>query len=144
MTTQHQIEELVRDKLVGREIDPVGFMDNLLALAALEGEIRCTFSGNEALQFTVPGQQLAFEVGLDRARGKLRMLCARLSVLCKESGKDVSLYGGEGMIERNGPPNHPSYDELNRPTVLTRRRTGKWATWFKNTPAEHEFTIVAE
>src|SRR5947209_6502845 len=109
MTSQTQIEDLVRSKLVGRVIDGVGFIDELLNLATREGEIHCTFANNEALRFTLPGQQLVFEVPLDRARGKLRMMCARLGVLCNESrGQDVSLYGGEGVIEREWaePPEH--------------------------------------
>lgn len=132
MTPQTQIEELARSKLLGRRVDPVGFIDELLGLASRAGEIHGTFASDEALRFTIPEQQTVFEVPVDRARGKLRMLCANLGVRCNESGgQDVSIYGGEGVITKapaftlmNSSPNHEA-----------------WKVRFKNTPGEHEFTI---
>src|SRR5438034_9418653 len=76
--------------------DGVRFIDELLALASDVGEITCTFASEHALRFQTPNEP-AWEIELGRARSKLRMLCARLAVLCNESGgPDVSLYGGEG------------------------------------------------
>src|SRR5947209_1149064 len=101
MSATSQIRDLVRNRLVGRKIDPVGFMDELLELSEQAGEIQCKLAGEQGLQFVVANQPPAFEVELDAPRGKLRMLCARLGVLCHESGdQDVSLYGGEGTIKK--------------------------------------------
>ena len=146
-----QIQDLVREKLLGRKIDTVGFIEALLALVDQVGEIQCSLGGEEALQFRTPNEAAAFEVELDAARGKLRMLCARLGVLCHECGvPDVSLYGGEGFIRRVLPPDLattvgplPSSDlrgpggtALASPPIPKELRVR-----FKNTPSEQEFTI---
>lgn len=159
MTTQDQIEELARSKLLGRSIDPVGVVDELLTLTHRVGEIQCTFEGNEALRFSLPDQHLVFDVRVDGARGKLRMMCARLGVLCKEcGGQDVSIYGGEGIIQK------PDASRLEGNGIASQRVGGigggihggaargsvdtslevskKWTVRFKNTPSEHEFTII--
>jgi len=94
-----------------------------------------------------------FDVELDTAKGKLRMMCARLGVLCHESGDpDVSLYGGEGIIKKEAPmasPNNLAQSAgSNSPssTGITLARPPirhEWRVRFKNTPDAQEFTIVA-
>jgi len=116
---RRQIETLVQERMVGRKIDGVGFMDELLAIATHVGELSCRLAADQGLRFELRDSE-PFEVDVDRNRGKLRMLCARLAVLCQESGTEFLLYGGEGSI-RNA-----------------------WKARWMNTPGEHWFTIVAE
>ena len=119
-----RITELVRTRLAGRKIDVVGFVDALLDIAKEAGEIRCCSSGDAGLRFEF-GDQETCDVELDGCRGKLRMLCARLSVLCGENP-----YGGEGSIRM------PSNNGSDVAEV-------RWTVRYKNTPDEHEFSIVA-
>ena len=122
MSASEQIRDLVQAKLAGRKIDVVGFIDQLLDLSQEVGAIRCSLAAEDSLRFELPGLD-SCEVKLDAGRGKLRMLCARLHVLLKEtSGPKASPYGGEGAIIPNDGRG--------------------WTTRFKNTPAEQEFTIV--
>src|SRR5436309_3219378 len=90
-----KIKNLSLEKLRGRKIDVVGFMDALIDIALDLGEIRCSIVGVDVLRFDLPDRD-SCDVSLDACRGKLRMLCARLSVICNESGSSVSPYGGEG------------------------------------------------
>jgi hypothetical protein len=121
MMVRSRIQDLVQEKLAGKKIDPVGFIEELFHVTDQVGKLRCTLATDQQLRFEVP-DQTPLDVSLDFARGKLRMLCARLGVLCQENGNpEVSPYGGEGTIE----PKH---------------RTVR----FKNTPDEQEFTIVGE
>lgn len=154
MTIQAHVQDLVRKKLVGREIDVASFVDELLELTGREGAVACTFVGNDALHFALPGRGLTFDLSLDAARGKLRMMCARLSVLCSESGGDVSLYGGEGDIVQT--TFYPS-DEGNGEAAAANRGAGQavavsapprcetrrsWHVRFQNTMHAQEFTIT--
>ncbi len=127
MSAIPRIHAAAEAKLTGRRIDVVGFVDELLAIAVEAGAIRCFLASDQSLRFEL-GVNDACEVGLDSCRGKLRMMCARLGVLCNESGGgEVSLYGGEGVIQvpaQNG------------------RQPHQWTARFMNTPAEHEFTIT--
>jgi hypothetical protein len=118
-----RIRDLVQAKLAGRKIDPVVFIDELLVIAKEVGEIRCYLATEQSLRFELDGQ--ACDVALDAARTKLRMVCARLSVLCN-TGEDsaVSPYGGEGIIRSSATPTDP------------------WRVRFKNTPGEQEFSIA--
>src|SRR5437588_11724407 len=77
----------------------VRFVDEMLLLASDVGQIKCEQVNDRRLRFQIPDQP-ACEVELERAKAKLRMLCARLGVLCNESGQDVSLYGGEGTLRK--------------------------------------------
>ena len=121
MADPSRIRTLVHEKLVGRMIDPAGFIGELLTLLQEPGDIRCTLAGETTLRFQVGGHRV--EIELDAARAKLRMLCARLSVLCKpENGRAVSPYGGTGSIPRDAAP----------PCSVS----------FKNTPEEHQFTLA--
>lgn len=126
MSVPSQISDLMQAKLSGRKIDVVEFMTGLLSLARETGEIHCSLATEHSLRFGIANQ--AHDVALDAARGKLRMLCARLSALCDEAGSGtVSPYGGEGIIHA---PSHNGVE------------AGHWTVRFKNTPSEHEFTIV--
>jgi hypothetical protein len=124
LAAQH-IEQLVRALLVGRKIDGVRFVDQLLAIVRQVGEIHCCAAGDQGLRFELPSRK-PFEVALDGSRGKLRMLCARLAVLCQENGHDCTVYGGEGTIRREFESNSVS-----------------WSVLWYNTPDRHEFTIQA-
>lgn len=103
MSVASKIIESVHANLVeNTTADGVRFIDELLALAADAGEISCTLAGERALRFQVLNHP-ACEVELDRAKAKLRMLCARLAVVCGEEGQNLSLYGGEGLICKSVP-----------------------------------------
>ncbi len=168
MNTDSRIRELVRAHLSDdHEVHGVEFMDELLTLAAQVGEIRCSLAGGRALRFQT-SEQPAWEVELGRAKSKLRMLCARLGVLCNESdGPKVSLYGGEGIIKRMAPGSLSTIlagqaastavglTEVGGPAVVgstiemvtpNRPSMGpeQWAVRFKNTPSEQEFIIQAQ
>jgi hypothetical protein len=125
MSAENRVRELVKTGLEdNHNVDCVRVVDELLRVASECGQVRCTLPDDRQLRFETPeGPPLDFELG--RARTKIRILCARLGVLCNEAGdQDVSIYGGEGVI-KNGAPNP------------------RWSVRFKNTPSEQEFTIVA-
>jgi hypothetical protein len=130
-----RIRELVLSKLAGRKIDVVGFVDELLNLTRELGSIQCSLPAEGRLRFELPDSE-ACEVEIDAARGKLRMLCARLSVLFEENGAaGNSPYGGEGVIQRTAPiPSANGTGSLTRP--------GQWTVHFENTAAKQEFTIA--
>ena len=120
MVESWRIRDLVQAKLAGRKIDVVGFIDELLDMAKEAGEIRCRLATEQRLRFEFGDQTC--EVDLEGARGKLRMLCARLSVLCNETGGSaVSAYGGHGLIAN---------------------LKDQWTARFQNTPGEQEFSIA--
>jgi hypothetical protein len=128
MSPTSRIREIAEAKLMGRQIDVGAFVDGLLAIAVEAGTIRCLLASDQSLRFEL-GDNNTCEVGVDSCRGKLRMMCARLGVLCnKAGGNAVSLYGGEGVIQA---------------PASNGREPHQWAVRFMNTPAEHEFTIVA-
>jgi hypothetical protein len=163
MTAQSQIQDLVRHH-AGKHADTVAFVDQLLGLVEVGGEIRCTLAGADRLRFELSDQE-TFEIPLDRAKAKLRAACARLGVLCNESGgQDVSLYGGEGIITKvahgakqpsGAAPYPPRPDADGNGHVMKRDATGqgtetscsgprRWAVRFSNTPSRQEFTIAAK
>jgi len=118
-----RFRELVASKLSGRKLDLVGFVDSLLELVREAGEVHCGLAAENCLRVAVGGQTC--EVELPAARAKLRMVCARLSVLCNEANKQVDFpYGGEGTI------------------AASDSSTDRWKLVFKNTPGEHEFGIT--
>jgi hypothetical protein len=123
MSQSSRIQDLVHAKLTGRKIDVVGFVDELLDAANKFNETRCCLATDQSLRFEL-GDQVC-DIELDAARAKLRMLCARLAVLCGETAAGpVSPYGASGTI---ACPGRPSY---------------RWAVRFKNTPGEQEFAIA--
>jgi len=118
MTAKGRILELVRLHLEGdHHADVVRFINELLAATAEFGETRCSLADKGTLRFESAAGP-SFEVCLSRAKSKLRMLCARLGVLCTESGTlEGTLYGGKGTI------------------------ADQWQISFMNTPGEQSFTI---
>lgn len=133
---RQQIEKLVRERLAGRKIDGVTFVEELLAITTQVGEVHCSPAADHGLRFQLPDAD-PFEVELDANRGKLRMLCARLAVLCQESGQDFMLYGGEGPIDRIVKA---------RPTDQESEPISYFLSWqarWNNTPGEHWFVITA-
>lgn len=129
-----RIRKLVLEKLAGRNIDVIGCLDGLLDLAQEVGAMRCTLAAENSLRFDMFNLD-SCDVELDACRGKLRMLCARLHVLCDTArGLKVSPYGGEGTIQKtlqSPQGNGSSTNELRQ-----------WTVRFKNTTAEQEFTVT--
>jgi hypothetical protein len=152
MIAQVEIQDLVQRHLTGKRVDIVAVVNQLLYLADTVREVHCTLADDDHLRFEIQGQG-ALEVPLSRARSRLRAMCARLGVLCNESGgQDVSLYGGEGVIFRDTPESSPSapraMDQLpmaNGPVRAggnSNSQEGRnWSVRFMNTPDNHEFTI---
>jgi hypothetical protein len=128
MNAECKIRELVQATLVdNHHVDGVGFIDQLFPIVSGVGAVCCTLAGEGRIRFRL-AQEPAWEVELGRAKTKLRMLCARLGVICQEqNGRFVSLYGDEADVEL--------------PTALPAGR--RWHVRFKNTPSEQEFTIAA-
>jgi hypothetical protein len=131
---RQKIESLVQARLAGKCIDAVTFVEELLAIATQVGEVTCSPVDDRGLRFELAGSE-PLEVNLEGNRGKLRMLCARLAVLCHESGDELMLYGGDGTVRRMAK------GELgNRggePIVYSLA----WKAHWSNTPGKHEFTI---
>jgi hypothetical protein len=144
MTTRSRIQDLSHDKLAGRKVDIERFADELLVLAREASEVRGTLATNQVLRLEVDGQH-SCEVELDRAKAKLRMLCAHLGVRCNRSGRrEVSLYGGEGIIEmkKPAPVQHEDLKRAELREIPPSEETHRWSVRFKNTPSEQGFTIV--
>jgi hypothetical protein len=122
---RQRIESLVRDCLLGMKINVVTFVEELLAITLQAGQVCCSRAADHGLRFQLDGEA-PFEVYLDGNRGKLRLMCARLAVLCMETDPrqqpnpdPTLLYGGEGSIRQT------------------------WHARWSNTPDKHEFSISA-
>jgi hypothetical protein len=126
MSIASDIQQLVAEKLSGTKIDPVGVVDQLLALSQQQGEIRCQLADDQALSFVFPKQASVVRVPLAAAKGKLRMLCARLGVLSAGADATSIPAHGDGVIE------------LNTPTANAHPR---WRVQYQNTPSEQWFSI---
>jgi hypothetical protein len=158
MNVEDKIRELVKSNLSDdHEIDGTRFIDQLLCVADEVGELKCSLLGKDKLRFELP-ERSEFNVATTRAKSKLRMLCARLAVLCKEGsgGQEVSIYGGEGVIKEVTSSNRKeSREDLDRLRLGGRNLQAsileippgdlepppKWTIRFKNTASEQEFTI---
>lgn len=105
MNAQSKVRELIQAHLVdNHHADVVRFVDQLFPVVAEAGAIKCWQGTDGTLCFQVGGQP-ALEVELGRAKTKLRMLCARLAVVCSErTGQDISIFGGEASLEICAPP----------------------------------------
>ncbi|HZV06732.1 MAG TPA: hypothetical protein VE999_16745 [Gemmataceae bacterium] len=123
-----------------RSPDITGFVDQLFSVAAETGTVACVFDGGKRLQFFVrptetrvmgaasrPAQTpTTCIVEREAARSILRMICARLGVICKEhTTTDISPYGAKAVL---------NYD------VQDQKR---WSISFTNTPERQEFLIEA-
>jgi len=131
---RQQIERLVSELLVGKTIDGITFVEELLAIAREVGEVHCSPAENHGLRFELCGGG-PFEIVVDGNRGKLRMLCARLAVLCQESGHDFMPYGGEGILRRSVNVDSASGASEQVPVSVS------WKVRWDTTPGHHEFTI---
>jgi hypothetical protein len=120
-----EFRTIAGEGLAGRRFDPVDVVERLLDAARGAGEVRGSVdSGSDGLAFTLPAHG-RFVVPVEGARGKLRILCARLSVVCLErGGSEVSPYGGEGRFDSDDG--------------------GAWSVRFTNTPSQQEFEIRFE
>ena len=113
-----------------------GFVDQLFHVAAETGAVAGAFDGDTKLRFFVRRSQ-AGTVASARvnapcivehpaARAVLRMICARLGVVCKERTQtEISPYGAKAEIE------HDIHDHR------------RWSVSFTNTPQNQEFLIEA-
>ena len=119
MIVQIPILDVVQQKLSGRFGDIVNVVEMLLQLAQQAGEIHCTPAPNDHIRFEVRGQG-TFEIEALAAKSRVRTMCARLAVLCQESGHEFLPYGGEGTIRNT------------------------WKARWTNTTDKQEFTLVAE
>jgi hypothetical protein len=110
-----------------RAPDITGFVDQLFHVAGERGALACVFDGEPRLLFSAPQPMHAtYIVEHELARTILRMICARLGVLCKErTGTDISPYGAKAVIVDD---------------VQDRKR---WKVTFTNTPQRQEFLIEA-
>ena len=136
MNAADRIHELVRANLSSNhKVDGVHFVDEILLVAAEVGEIKCSLSaGAEGLCFQTP-EQPAWEVVLGRANSKLRMICARLAVLCA-NGATPDLYGGEGTIAVDMPADSENGEKSTNRILLQLQ--------FDNRPGNVWFTIHGE
>jgi hypothetical protein len=96
MTTREIIQRMVQERMTGRNVDVVGFVEQLIHVVGLAGEVHCIAVGDDRLRFAF-AQEPAIEVELDHASGKLRMICARLAVL-GQGATQPCFYGDEGFI----------------------------------------------
>jgi len=136
-----KIRELSDNYLANaRAPDIPGFVDQLFQVAAETGTVAGVFEGDQRLRFfvrptparvrgraptPVPAQPTCI-VEHPAARSVLRMICARLGVLCKErTATDLSPYGDKVVME---------YD-IQDP--------GRWSISYTNTPERQEFFIEA-
>jgi hypothetical protein len=153
MSAESRIRELVKVHLFDdHKADVVEFVDQLLNLVSEVGEISCALADDHTLRLQVPDQPIC-DVILGRAKTKLRMACARLGVLCHESGDtEVSLYGGEGVVKKEVSVDSPQtvarasgsgFSSSAASALASPPSLKEWRVRFKNTPSEHEFTIRA-
>lgn len=153
MNAESRIRKLVQTYLAdNHKVDGVGFVEEILLLTLEVGEVKCALTSDRMLRFQLPNQP-TWEVMVERAKSKLRLVCARLAVLCNESHREVSPYGGEGVIEKAMPAacrvgaNVLTADKNERAESLEDSRdwllypSSGWIVCFKNTPSEQEFSI---
>jgi hypothetical protein len=136
MNADDKIRELVRANLSSNhKVDGVRFVDELLLVAGEVGEIKCSLSaGAQGLCFQTP-EQPAWEMELGRANSKLRMICARLAVLCA-SGATPDVYGGEGTIAVDMPADSENGEKSTNRILLQ--------VQFDNRPGNVWFTLQDE
>ena len=104
--------------------DIPGFVDALFPIASRLGTLQCSCLHEKCLRFCDQDTVLC-DVMTARARDKLRMICARLGVVCRErTGADLSLYG--------------DHAEFVDPLSLI-----KWKVEFENTMHRQEFRLSA-
>ena len=142
MTIETKIKEACALYLLdAREPDIVRFVDQLFHLAAENGNLAGVLDGDKSFRLVVrpprPGRrmglapapaksQAACIVEHEAARSVLRMICARLGVLCKErTATEISLYGDKAVMDYDVPEHR------------------RWSVSFTNTPQHQEFLLEA-
>ncbi len=139
MTSETTIKDLTARYLGNlRSPDIMSFVEQLFQIAAENGSIAGGVHSEKELQFSfpTPSSQVqatqtteALETCLvehELARTILRMICARLGVLCKEySGSEFLPYGNQAILD------YPIYNHT------------RWNLSFTNTPETQEFLIEA-
>jgi hypothetical protein len=136
MNADDKIRELVQANLSSNhKVEGVHFVDELLLVAGEVGEIKCSLGADaQGLRFQTP-EQPAWEMELGRANSKLRMICARLAVLCA-NGALPDLYGGEGTIAVDIPADSENGYKSTDQVVLQ--------VQFDNKPGKVWFTLRGE
>jgi hypothetical protein len=141
MTFENKIRYLNERYLANVRVpDITGFVDQLFNVEAETGMVACTFHGDKTLRFFSRSKQSPSKgllplptqrvptclVEHDAARSVLRMICARLGVICKDrTTSETSPYGHQMLLD---------YDAQNRK---------RWSISFINTPDRQEFLIEA-
>jgi len=141
MSLETKINELREAYLAdARAPNITRFVDRLFQVAAENGAVAGVLDGDKRLRFSVrptpiPGRvltppsaqlQAPCIVEHEAARSVLRMICARLRVICQErTAREISPYGDKAVMD---------YD------VQDRRR---WNISFTNTAERQEFLIEA-
>jgi hypothetical protein len=134
MKPNDELAALVRNLFSGNKIDVVRFVDELLRFSWAAGEIHCEPTEGDRLRFAIADGP-PFEIELDCARGKARMICARLAVLCA-NGQLPDLYGGEGTIAVDIPADSENGDKSTEQVALQ--------VQFDNKPGKVWFTLRGE
>lgn len=136
MSIENRVRELVQANLGDdHHFAGVEFVDQLLQVVSEAGAIKCWQADNRKLCFQV-GNQPVWEVELSRARTKLRMLCARLGVICQEqTGRFVNIFRDESSIEITN-----NILSGVQPVCCATKLTIR----FKNTPSQQEFMIETD
>jgi hypothetical protein len=124
-----RLQHLIQDYLSrSKNIRVVEFVDRLLELTSELGHLNCTLGEGQTLIFATAGRPL-YRAVMTRAKTILRVMCARLSVICSErTGQEASPYGDEAEFEFEPVP----------------QKRFQVTVWFKNTPAHQEFDIQAQ
>jgi len=97
MNFEKTIRDLAEAHLAdNHNVDGVRFVEELLLLVSQVGQVRCSLPSDGKLRFEASDRVVDVELG--RAKTKLRMLCARLSVLLNEAGQEtMAVYGGRAF-----------------------------------------------
>jgi len=104
MTAFSQFEPLTQRFLSGRQIDAVGFVDQLLRLPDDCFPISCALGDAADLCFRSGTSSAETKAPVEAAKAKLRMMLARLAVLAAASaGEPLSRYASEGTIVVDDP-----------------------------------------
>lgn len=120
------VTKAVRESFVGNKLHTVWLVDQLLKIATQFETFDCEFESENTLRFSVSGQSVSLPV--ERARMRLRQVCARLSVLVNEQGTEeiISPYGGEGRLAFRAKSGESAHFQLR----------------FENTPEKQEFHLT--
>jgi hypothetical protein len=114
MNFSENIKQLLETHFAdARRPDITGLVDDLFDVAAESGSVACVLDDGDRLHFflsppptqmhalvpSVSQMQSAYVMRSNVARTYIRMICARLAVICKDrGGTDVSPYGDQAVI----------------------------------------------